>query len=70
MDIINICHETVSMCDTKYYIENYNKHYNLSKVDSVNDLGVRLAGGKMQNAYLWTLPADRQRVKVSVRVCA
>jgi len=21
MDIINICHETVSMCDTKYYIE-------------------------------------------------
>jgi len=29
------------MCDTKYYIENFNKHYDLSKVDSVNDLGVR-----------------------------
>jgi len=48
MDIINICHETVSMCDTKCYIENYNLHYDPSKVDSVNDLGVRLAGGKMQ----------------------
>jgi len=42
----------LSMCDTKYYTEKYNKHYDLSKVDSVNDLGVKLAGGKMQNADL------------------
>ena len=29
------------MCDTKYYIEQYNKHYDLSEVDSANDLGVK-----------------------------
>ena len=29
------------MCDTKYYIEQYNKHYDLSKVDSAKDLGVK-----------------------------
>ena len=30
-----------NLCDTKYYFENYNKHYDLPKVDSVNNLGVR-----------------------------
>jgi len=29
------------MCDIKYYIEHYNKRYDLSKVDSVNDLGIK-----------------------------
>ena len=30
-----------NLCNTKYYIEDYNKHYDLSEVDSGNDLAVR-----------------------------
>ena len=30
-----------SICNYRYYIENCNVHYELTKVDSVNDLGVR-----------------------------
>jgi len=33
---------TVNLCNTEYYIENSNKHYELVKVDSVSDLGVRI----------------------------
>jgi len=33
---------TSNLCNTKYYIENTNKCYELVKVDSVSDLGVRL----------------------------
>ena len=30
-----------NLCNTKYYIENYHMRYELSKVDSVNNLAVR-----------------------------
>ena len=30
-----------NLCNTNYYIENCNRHYELAKVDSVKDLGIR-----------------------------
>jgi len=30
-----------NLCNTKYYIEDSNKRYELIKVDSVSDLGLR-----------------------------
>jgi len=38
---------TSNLCDTKYYIKNSNKGYELVKVGSVSDLGVRFDSDNM-----------------------